>query len=1595
MIRIEKVLSQLGTQGVKFWLEGETLHYRAPRGTLNAETIQTLRSRKPEILAFLRSNRAEDSAAAMLPSLATGARNSGLLSFGQQGLWVLHQMNGGHAAYNIPEAVVLNGPLDRNVLRQSLQKIVERHAMLRASIREDKGDACLYVAESVNVDIPVVDIRWVEPHERKAKALHRITTEADSIFDLQAGPLFRTCLVQLGEHEHIFCLTMHHMIADGWSKGILSKELAAYYNSYLKGVEPELKQLNVDYRDFVYWQRKQLTNKFLEPHIQYWQETLKNLPSPASLLPDRFRPARPRGRGRVIVREFGHELTRAIKEIARETGCTLYMALATVFVELLRRYKNDNDCIFGTPTANRPFKELYDLLGFFVNSLVIRVAADGRLSYEDLVAQVRQTTLDAFAHQIVPFEKVVEVLGQRQQSFSPIFQIGFVLQDGTIEPPKLDGLHVEQIQVERTTAKYDLSLIAVETRDKIVLEWEYATDLFEDDTIVHLASSFQHLAEEAMKSPSKPLQLLDCCNSVQRALVIDTWSRSSTIPVPELCLHELFSASATQNPDRLAVVCGGQRLTYRQLDERSDAIALHLERVGADTETVIGVCLDRSVDLIASILAILKTGAAYLPLEPDHPKSRLHNMLSDSEAQIIIAADNHSIPDISGVTVVDPLQISQTSLNRGATFQTKRTVRPDNLAYLIYTSGSTGTPKGVMIEHRSVVNLIGGLEEIVYSHYQGPQQVSLFASTVFDASVQQIFAALCGGHTLHVLDTASRENHSLLLDYWREEGVTIADGTPTLLRLLLESGLAEMEGLALKHLIIGGEPLPYETVNRLQSGSFGRRLTVTNIYGPTECCVDATAFTCPSDVLPELAIIPIGRPMANTETYILDEQRQPVAPGMPGELYIGGPGVGRGYLGLDALTADRFVDNPFFQGKRLYRTGDRVRFLADGTIAFLGRTDNQVKVNGYRIETGEIEQCLRQYSMVRDAVVCTRETENSHYELVAYLAVGDERVTLEHLYGGISEKLPHYMIPARFFTLSSFPRSTSGKVDRSALLSLDLVQLQKESQKHCPPRTEKEKILSGVWQDVLNVEAPDIHDKYFMLGGDSIKALQIVSRLRKHHYQIALKDIFQFPTIAQLAPLMKEGIAARPHSHAIGRVPLTSIQSWFFEHFTSTKHHFHQAVLLRPAKRMDESALRGSLQILQAHHDMLRSRFFEDDTGVWRQEVMEHTSPVRFEYVDLRQNALGLDAMREHSCGVMSRTDLAAGSPFAAVLYRMHDDDRLLLTAHHLVVDGVSWRILLQDLHSAYTQILSGNEPGLGVKTTSFKEWSDRLAVHAQSLQPKRRIWSENTSNIQSKPVSSPYVSEPFTYKERQRHSKHLSRDLSKRLQTHVHQAYQTGITDMLVCAFGRAVHNEAGTDCFAITLEGYGRESIFEDVELDRTVGWFTSMYPVVLDFSSSVEVAENIQAVQRAIHKAGSVGIEFGMRRWGSGSKSSDRREALPPILFNYLGDFDGELRSDLFELATEEVGAVIHPDAIVPFALEVTGMCTDGRIQLSIEYGTTIDTSRVKALMASWVEELHVVVNHALAVVTKDPGPSTIDYTGVGSDEVNSFLNTFTES
>jgi amino acid adenylation domain-containing protein len=1044
------------------------------------------------------------------------------LSFNQYSQWLLSAMAPDVCAYHVCFSARVISHLNVEVLKRCLQVLVQRHATLRTTYTAVDGDMYQQIHTAGEIPLILTDATgWTddELYEGGRRAYAQP-------FDLAAGPPLRAHLLRRDPFDHLLLLVVHHIACDGWSLWLLLEELRALYgvNGELAGAH--LDEIRTSYLGYTRRQLKKWTQaEMLAAGRDFWARRLAGMPFMLDLPTDFPRPVTQTLNGASIQFSVSSELTQKLTRMARERNTTMFTLLMAAYQVLLHRITSQPKILVGSPTAGRTDADVSRTVGHFVNMTVICGDLTDNPLWDEFVDALRQEIIASFEHQDFPFHLLVEHLQpERLPGRTPIFQVDFTYQRAHTNGEMIDfmggtgadtrlywgGLELQPFVVPQQEGQFDLSLEMAEGTASLFGFMKYNSDLFRPETITHLCRSFCMILESVCETPGLRIGEIPLVGADQRSQ-IKKWSTSVSRPVPDCLLHQLFAEQVVSIPDERAVVCGKQHLTYRQLDERSERVAYRLQELGVGPDSIVGVLLDRSTDLIVALLAVLKAGGAYLPLDLSHPPSRRQAMLGDSGAIALISSGEIDGIQEQGVTVVDMQRVPEMD---GGPLQA--TVEPGNLAYVIYTSGSTGTPKGVMIEHRSVVNLLTGLQDAIYSGYEGRQQVSLFASTVFDASVQQIFAALCGGHTLHVLTEETRRDSAQLLTYWQEYGVTIGDGTPTLLAMLLDAGLAEREGLSLKHLIIGGEPLSRELVFRLRSGP-GSRIAITNIYGPTECCVDVTAMDLDLTNLPDIPVMPVGRPMVNTEVYILDRNRAPVVPGMPGELYIGGPNVGRGYLNRGLLTASSFIESPFEPGARLYKTGDLVRFRPDGTIGFLGRMDNQIKVRGYRIEPGEIEHCLRRCATVRDAVVMAREDTPGDRRLVAYLVMDGDAVGTEAIRNQLHADLPDYMIPSIFVVLPALPVSSSGKVDRGTLPP-PVSEAVLSHTISAVPSTAFEREVAVIWKNVIGLSEVGIHDNFFDLGGNSLLLTKVHIRLQETiGRHIAITDLFRFPTIHSLA----------------------------------------------------------------------------------------------------------------------------------------------------------------------------------------------------------------------------------------------------------------------------------------------------------------------------------------------------------------------------------------------------------------------------------------------------------------------------------------------
>jgi amino acid adenylation domain-containing protein/non-ribosomal peptide synthase protein (TIGR01720 family) len=1446
------------------------------------------------------------------------------LSFAQQRLWFLQQFEPGSTEYTTPLAVRLRGPLDLTALAAAVTALVARHESLRTTCHEVDGHGVQRVHPPGEVRLPVVDVAEA--------GLEAALTEAAGVpFDLAEGPLLRTAVFRLSAEDHVLAMTMHHIVTDGWSAGVLAGDLAELYRAEVTGTESRLPALPVRYRDFAAWQRDR--TGVLAGQLDHWRQVLAGVPA-LELPTDRPRPPVHTTAGAQVELTVAPAVADALRDVARRQDGTLFSALVAATTVLLHRFSGQDDFAVGTAASGREHPDLQRLVGFFVNTIVLRTPVDARRSFAEHLGRVRETALAAFANQDVPFERVVDAVApDRDTSRTPLFQAMVVLQNAADRTEGFAGLRAEDVEFPVVTASYDLTFEFHEAADGgLAVALTYNTDLFDETTARRFATGLDRVLTAAATDPAVPVGAVEVTSDEERRLLA-SWRDTGRAVAPDT-LTGLFAAQVARTPDAPALVAGDLVQSYAELAGRAERLARVLAARGARPETVVALVLPRSPELVVAQLAVARAGAAYLPVDPDYPADRKALMLADARPVLVLD---------------DPEWV------RAAADEPAGTVPlpdPDlaNPAYVIYTSGSTGTPKGVVVTHAGLANF--AFAEADRFDVRPGDRVLAFSSPSFDASVLELCLALPHGATLVVPPPGPLLGEHL--------AAVLADCriTHTLIPPVALATVPVAAFPDLRTLVVGGDACSAALVREWAPG---RRLV--NAYGPTEATVVATWS---EPLAPDRGTPPIGRPIWNTRAHVLDADLRPVPVGVPGELYVAGVGLARGYLNRPGLTARRFVADPFgAPGERMYRTGDLVRWTSSGELEFLGRADDQVKVRGFRIELGEVEAALRRHPGVAVAVAAVRPDAAGHKRLVGYVVPAPGAgPTGGELRDFLGEELPEYLVPTGFAVLDALPMSPNGKVDRRALPEPDLAPAAAD---HVAPRTPVEATLARVWADVLGVDRVGVTDNFFALGGDSILSIQVVARARNHGLRLSTKDLFRARTIAELAPVVTADTGAEDRAEVVGPVPLTPIQRWFFDSDRTNPHHFNQAHHVELAADPDPAALRTALDALLAHHDALRLRFHRDEDG-WHQHHAPHEPADVLDVRDLP----GPDdpAVTELADAAHAGFDLATGPLLRALLFRFADGShpRLLLVAHHLVVDGVSWRILLDDLDTAYHQASRGKTVDLGAKTTSWQRWSTALTelVATGGLDHELAYW-QDAGGDGDLPVDR---EEPGTESHGTSATDAVAVELdladTDALLRAAPTAYRTRVNDVLLAALAWALARWTGRDRVAVALEGHGREDVLDDVVTDldvsRTVGWFTTMFPVALTVPDG-DWRTVVRAVRKQLRSVPGNGFGYGALRYLGALEPAGPP---PRLSFNYLGQFDSRAEdtdSSLFGAGLPVVGADHDPADRGEHLVDVVGEVADGRLSFAWYYRPDRhDRATVEAVAADFAEALRGIARDA---------------------------------
>ncbi|HYO16003.1 MAG TPA: amino acid adenylation domain-containing protein, partial [Thermoanaerobaculia bacterium] len=1247
----------------------------------------------PTVVRLAERLRAESHAAA--PPIATRRREGAPpASFAQERLWFLDQLGDERASYNIPVALALRGPLDTAALAAALDEMVRRHEALRTTFASEEGRVVQVIAPSLCLPLPVVDL------EGSSGEVWRLAREeAGRLFDLSRGPLLRTTLLRLGSEEHLLLLTMHHIVSDGWSIGVLLRELSILYDGF------PLPELPVQYADFAVWQREWLAGEVLETQLGYWKRRLAGAPAVLDLPADRPRPAVRSAEGGQLSAGLSCELSEDLDRLVRRRGATLFMVLLAAFQGLLYRLTGQEDLTVGSPVANRNRAETEGLIGFFVNTLVLRGDLSGDPSFGELLARTRESALGAYAHQDLPFEKLVaEIQPERDLAHSPLFQVMLIVQN--LPGAAREGWQLSVPPKGQGTAKYDLTLSFGAAEGRRIVQAEYRRDLFDAPTIDRLLGHFTTLLAAAVAEPERRLAELPLFTKRELQQLLFEWNDTGGVTDPAVCLHERFEAQVDRTPEAEALVCGEERLTYAGLDRRANRLARRLRRLGVGPEVRVGVALPRTAELVVGLLAILKAGGAYVPLDPAYPREHLTMILEDARAGLVLTPE--SLPDLTPESSDERLG---------------RTASPGNLAYLIYTSGSTGRPKGVAIEHRSAAALLAWAEQV----FGLEELAGVLASTsiTFDLSVFELFLPLATGGRVILAD------HALALPELAAAGeVRLINTVPSAISELVRLGAVPP---SVRTVNLAGEPLKRALVERIYA--LPHVESVYNLYGPSEDTTYSTVVRVPQGTQREPTI---GVPVAGTRSYVLDRDLCPLPVGVPGELCLAGEGLARGYLDRPELTAASFVPDPFGgRGERLYRTGDLARWLPSGELEFLGRIDQQVKIRGFRIEPGEVEAALLAHGAVREAAVLALG-EGSERRLAAYVAaeagVADLRAWLEG-------RLPAYMIPSAWVVLVALPRTPNGKVDRKALTRIEPER--EAGHASAAPLGPVEELLAGIWCEVLGRDSVAVQDDFFHLGGHSLLATRVVSRVREvFDAELPLRSLFEAPTLAALAARIEAakregaGLQAPPIRPVPRDVELRASfaqeRLWFLDRFGTDRASYNLPAVLRLRGRLGVPALAAGLREIVRRHESLRTCFVV--TAGAEPWVFQRISPppgLLLPIVDLG-DLPGLE--REAEAGRLAREearrlfDLSRGPLFRVTLVRLTTEEHaLLLSMHHVISDGWSLGVLLRELSALYKAFgkgLSSPLPELPVQYADFAVWQ-RSWLAGEVLATQLGYWRE------------------------------------------------------------------------------------------------------------------------------------------------------------------------------------------------------------------------------------------------------------------------------
>ncbi|OYD09093.1 non-ribosomal peptide synthetase [Paludifilum halophilum] len=1489
------------------------------------------------------------------------------LSHPQKRIWYIEKLYPGTPVHNIGGVVRIKGRVDFSLLEEAIHLFIQKNEGIRLQLKEEKGSVSQYVQPFQRS--PLRRICFSSSEDPEGEMNRWAEGEFQRRFPLYDQPLYDFAILQLGAEESAYFIKLHHLVSDGWTILLLTDQIHDFYMKLQKN-EPIREEPAFTYMDYLQKEQTYLRSHRCRKDKNFWNRKF-------SVLPERFLHKSSEdlsGKRRRF--QLDGDRSRTIRRFAEANGCSLNTLFVSLMLLYLNKVTQENDLILGIPVLNRSGVKEKKMVGMFTSTMPFRASLDDNQAPEELIRQVNRDLMQCFLHQKYPYDLLVQDLELNQKGYDQLFQV-CVNYYNTKLIDEIDGMSMENVEFYNGSQIYSLQLVVKEWSNtgRIDLYYDYKRKDYTDSDIERMHDHMMHLLEQMLGNPRQSIRDLQLLTEGEQKRYLYELNRTEADYPKDQVIQQLFEEQVARTPDRIAVESGAERLTYRQLDRRSNQLARLLRAKGVGRDGVVGLLARHSPDMVAAILAVIKAGGAYVPIDPEYPDERIQFILEDSRTSVLLT--NLPLPaDVSFSG--DVIRFDDPGVYTGDSSTLELINQPADLVYMIYTSGSTGLPKGTQIEHQGLVNYIWWART---SYVKGTDDAfALYSSIAFDLTVTSIFTPLISG--VKVVVYAEDGESFVLRKILNDKKATVVKLTPAHLSLLSEE---ELKDATVRRFIVGGDDLKTSLARKIDRAS-GGRMEVFNEYGPTETVVGCMIhrFNREQDTRSSVSL---GFPIQNVQIYLLDPQWQPVPAGTAGEIYISGDGVARGYWNRPELQRERFVENPFIPGRRMYKTGDLAVRLPNDELEYIGRSDFQVKIRGYRIELGEIESQLLSYDGITDAVVIDRKDEQGKKQLVAYI-VGRQACNAFELRRYLSGRLPSYMIPASFVSLDALPLSPNGKVDRNALPSPESQEGQLEAKVHSDE--ELEAVLIRVIAETLGVTQVKADDNFYLLGGDSIKAIQIVSKLQEHGFHLKTKDVLTYPVIRELGAVVerRRQRVEQPQVPVEGYVKRTPISAWFFAQRFTHPHHWHQSLLLDLKRPLDPGDLSRMMDRLIRHHDSLRLRYDPAEGKLfYHSDMLDEGAPVTvYDLSSLTEEEQKREVERIGE-EVKKQTDLEKGPLFQAVLFQQGSQgQRLLLTAHHLLVDGVSWRVIMEDLAMLWQGIRKGEPLHLPSKTRSFQDFAEALEAYGRSrmIQEEIPYWQTAVEKITTAfPPDDHQGAE--TVADGMTVSRELGEERTKNLLGPAHRAYHTQPNDLLLTALARTCQILTGQNSVSMELEGHGREAVTEDLDVSRTVGWFTAMFPVTLHMDSG-HLAGHIKSVKEQLRRVPNKGIGYGLLADLNQRVPTHPR---PDLRFNYLGEVDASPFPD-FEPFLFQAGRESFPGNQLSTRMEVIAFVKEKKLRLTVRFSRhKYRRETMERFMDVYMEQIDTMINHCCGKGETEFTPSDFDAATVTLDELDALF------